>query len=119
MRYLNGVLCLLMLLFGGVQYNDPDGLMWVAIYLVPAAWAAIAFAKPLWLRQSPASILLPVCILAAFAATIYYWPKTTGWWTKDVWWEVETAREGMGMMIVTVVLLVAWFSGRKSKADIV
>jgi len=113
MRYLNGVLCVLMLLFIGVQFNDPDGPMWMAIYMVPAIWAALAAVKPKWLRQSPATILLPLCILAAIAATLYFWPKTSGWWTKDVWWEVETAREGMGMMIVSVVLLVGWFSTRK------
>ena len=35
MKYVNIACVLLMLLFAGVQYNDPDGFLWAAIYLVP------------------------------------------------------------------------------------
>ncbi|OED36374.1 hypothetical protein AB833_27530 [Chromatiales bacterium (ex Bugula neritina AB1)] len=112
MRYLHISLCLLMLLFIVVQYNDPDGLFWMVIYSVPAIWAAIAAFRP-QLRLNPAArIILPVCILAAIGGMIYYWPKTEGWWRSEVWWEVETAREGMGMMIVAIVLLVVWSTAR-------
>jgi len=105
------LLCLLMVLFIVVQYNDPDGLMWMAIYLVPTAWALIAAANPGLLGAGLLRILLLLTILASIALTYYYWPKSAGWWKQEVWWEVETAREGMGMMIVTGVLLVALFAG--------
>lgn len=40
---------LLMLAFTGVQYNDPDGVLWGLIYLVPSVWALIAaFALACW-----------------------------------------------------------------------
>src|SRR5690606_6185866 len=42
MRYLNIVLGILMLAFVAVQYNDPDGPIWMAIYAVPAIWAFLA-----------------------------------------------------------------------------
>ncbi len=42
MRVLNIVLLLLMVLFALVQLNDPDGIVWLIIYAVPAVWAAIA-----------------------------------------------------------------------------
>lgn len=115
LRAVSMVLGLLMLLFIVVQYNDPDGLFWMGIYLIPAAWAICAALKPTWLKYGVSRLLLLLSILAAMALTYYYWPKTSGWWKQEIWWEVETAREGMGMMIVTVVLLVAFFVGSRVK----
>ncbi len=112
MRFVNIVLCLLMLLFIFVQFNDPDGLVWMLIYLVPATWAAIAAWRAGLLANGMARVGLWVSIAASAAGMLYFWPKTSGWWRSEVWWEVETAREGMGMMIVTIVLLVVLFSTR-------
>ena len=53
---------------------------------------------------------------AAVAGTVYFWPRMPGWWRKDVWWNAETAREGMGMMIVTVVLLVVLFTAWRARS---
>ena len=106
MRYVNAVLVLLLVLFAAVQYNDPDGPIWALIYLVPAAWAALAALQPQRLRRPPARIGLLACLAAAVAATLYVWPQQPGWWRKEVWWNSEPAREGMGMMIVTVALLI-------------
>lgn len=102
-----------MLLFIAVQYNDPDGAMWMVIYAVPALWAAFAaFGQKLLLRALPTTLLL-LSIAASAAGTVYYWPKSSRWWDVDVWFNTETAREGMGMMIVTIVLLIVWFSAHR------
>ena len=115
------VLLLLMLLFISVQFNDPDGLSWMAIYAVPAIWTAIAAFRRSVLGNKFAHWCLLTCIFLSVAGMIYYWPKSEGWWRQEVWWEVETAREGMGMMIITLVLLVVWFGRPRSiqtrKAD--
>jgi len=95
---------LLMILFIAVQYNDPDGSLWILIYAVPAIWAAIAAFKSTWLVNKLVHALLLVCI------------ATPGWWRQEVWWETETAREGMGMMIVAVVLAVVWLSRPRSQS---
>ncbi len=113
LRLISLLLCLLMVLFIVVQYNDPDGLMWMAIYLVPTAWALIAAINPRLLSQGILRLLLLMTIVASLALTYYYWPKSSGWWRQEVWWEVETAREGMGMMIVTAVMLFAFFVGTR------
>jgi hypothetical protein len=42
MRYLNGFLCVLLALFTIVQYNDPDAILWIVIYGLPAIWAGFA-----------------------------------------------------------------------------
>lgn len=114
LRALNGVLLILMLVFIAVQYNDPDGALWMAIYAVPAIWATIALFRTSWLGNKLIHFLLLFCLFVAAVGVIYFWPTSPGWWRQDVWWEVETAREGMGMMIVVIVLMVVWFSRPRS-----
>jgi predicted anti-sigma-YlaC factor YlaD len=104
MRTLHILLALLMLSFVAVQYNDPDGPLWAVIYLIPAAWALLA--SFLWAST-----------VAGLAGVIYYWPTMSGFWRKDVWWVEETAREGMGMMIAFVVLVVVLFNAHRKPAS--
>lgn len=114
MNYINPVICLLMLLFIGVQYNDPDGLKWMFIYAVPALWAGLAFFKPAIYRLLVERRLWWATFAAAIIGMVYFWPSTPRWWASDVWWETETAREGMGMMIVTLALLLTrWCSAKR------
>jgi hypothetical protein len=58
MTYLSILLGLIMLLFAGVQYNDPDGPLWVVIYGVPAAWAFLAAFKLPAVRSRTGTLLL-------------------------------------------------------------
>ncbi len=104
MRTLCFVLAALMVLFAAVQYNDPDGLKWMVIYGIPAILALVAGLRAEWYQSLALRGVLLAGILAAIAGTVYYWPSSDRWWSKAVWWEVETAREGMGMMITVVVL---------------
>ena len=46
MRYLNGFVCALLALFTIVQYNDPDAILWIVIYGLPAIWAGFAAYRP-------------------------------------------------------------------------
>jgi len=46
--------------------------------------------------------IIPLC--RAQSGMIYYWPKSENWWSQEIWWEVESVREGMGLMITVVVL---------------
>ena len=114
MRYLLIGLCVLMLLFAGVQYNDPDGLFWAIIYLIPGAFAALAAFQPAALGGGIGRAALLTAIVAAIGAMIYYWPVTDQFWRVDVWWNTETAREGMGLMIALLVLLVS-LAGSRAK----
>ena len=105
MRYVNIALGLLMLVFAAVQYNDPDPYIWVPVYGIAGAWAlAAAFWLPRVVSR-PGLALLGLCVVAYAALTIYYWPQAPGFWRKDVWWNDEEAREGMGMMIALAALL--------------
>lgn len=115
MRYLFiGLMCL-MLLFAGVQYNDPDGVMWMAIYAVPAVWCALASFAPALFRHAFVKWALWGSLLASLAGVVRFWPLTPRFWTSEVWYNVETAREGMGLMIAAGVLIaVLTRYGRKS-----
>jgi len=117
MRYLYGVLCVLLLLFAIVQFNDPDGPLWMVIYGVPGLLAGYAAWRPDWIRFGTGRTVLLALLVLAIAGTVYYWPTTPGFWRQEVWWETETAREGMGMMIVTIALLIMalpLFLGRRT-----
>lgn len=116
MRYLNGFFCVIMILFVAVQYNDPDYAFWMVIYGIPAVWAGVAALRPAVLARDLYTAGLVLITAAAVAGTVYYWPTMPGWWRKDVWWIEETAREGMGMMIVTVTLLVVLFTAWRARS---
>lgn len=105
MRYLFGGLALVLLLFAGVQYNDPDYYLWIPLYLVPSGWAGLAAFRPGLLERPLAVGGLWLCLAASLAGTAMLWPTDAGWWRRDVWWQSETAREGMGMMIIAASLL--------------
>lgn len=106
MRYVNMLFGLLMVAFAAVQYNDPDALLWIVIYLVPAAWAFAAAFRLAQVRSPAGTRLLWVSLVVGVATTVYYWPTMPGFWRKDVWWVEETAREGMGVMIALAVLFI-------------
>jgi hypothetical protein len=103
-----------MVLFGAVQYNDPDGLLWMGIYAVPALWCGVGLFWRKVFKNKGIIALYWASVVMAVAGVVYFWPLTPQFWTKDVWYNVETAREGMGLMIVLIVLLVVSFSARKN-----
>jgi hypothetical protein len=106
MRYVNAYLCLLFLLCVIVQYNDPDALLWIVIYGVPAAWTGALALRPGLLAHRPAGIAYLACLAAAIAGMIYLWPSL-----QENWIRLEREREGIGLMIVTAGLLIAGWTG--------
>jgi peptidoglycan/LPS O-acetylase OafA/YrhL len=106
MRITYGVLGAVLLLFALVQYNDPDFMFWGPIYAVPALWAGIAAFSPPAFRGTLVTALFSLSLFGALAGVYYFWPQGDGWWRQEIWWENEEAREGMGMMIIAVALLI-------------
>lgn len=115
MRPVNAILMLLMILFVAVQYNDPDGKLWMALYAIPAVWTAIAVFKHTALGTRIGKTLLGLCLIASCFGIYWFWPDVPGWWQQAIWWETETAREGMGMMIIAIVLAIVWFTSLMHK----
>jgi len=107
MRVICGLLCAMMILFAYWQYNDPDFSFWGPVYGIAALWTGFAALSPGTIRWGPGRAMLAICIAAALYGVFHFYPTTENWWMQDVWWETETAREGMGIMIVLIALLAA------------
>lgn len=106
MRAINGLFCLVLILFAVVQYNDPDFFFWFLIYALGATWCGLAAFMPEVLTTHGilrASFL--VSLIGAVAGTAYFWPSNSAWWSGQVIWDNELVREGLGMAVVTLGLL--------------
>ena len=110
MRIVSGILAVLLVVFVVVQFNDPDGPVWMVIYGIGAVWCLIAALRPWLFGAGPVAGLFGLCLAASIGGMVYFWPEVSNWWDIDVWWpEVtgESSREGMGMMVLVVCLLAA------------
>jgi hypothetical protein len=121
LRVLSAIFCLVLILFALVQYNDPDFLFWFAIYALAATWCgAVAFRPQLLTTSSPLRGLFALSLIGAGVGTVFFWPAGEAWWTKQVIWDNELVREGLGMAIVLIGLVIAgltwWRSGRNAHA---
>jgi len=112
-RTVNAVMALLFVFAAAVQYNDPDPLRWMAIYLAAAAACVLALLGRLrWFV--PAAVGL---VALAWAATLA--PHVLGhvrmgemveaWEMKDV--RVEEGREMYGLLIVAAWMAVLTVAG--------
>ena len=82
---------------------------------VGAVWCGIACFAPSIYAGGAFNLYAVSCIVAV-AGSVYYWPKTPNFWMQDVWWETETAREGMGMWFLGLSLAVAAFVAFRQRA---
>tara|TARA_R110002073_G_scaffold127013_1_gene272183 strand:- start:876 stop:1232 length:357 start_codon:yes stop_codon:yes gene_type:complete len=113
MRIVSALLFVLLIVFAAVQYNDPDGIYWAVIYAVPALFCGLRAVKPDTLGSVWGFWMLTGALLLSVVGTIWFWPQTPGFWRQDVWWVTEEAREGMGMMIAFVALLIVWLGTKR------
>lgn len=117
MRVVHAVLFVAMLGFIAVQYNDPDGPLWMLIYTVPAIWACLAAFRPAVVRSGGARRWLLLSLALGLAGVIFYFPQMPNFWLKEVYWVEETAREGMGVMIGFAVMLLVYLTSRGGVRD--
>jgi hypothetical protein len=117
MQYVNGFFCVLMVLFTIVQYNDPDAILWILIYGSTAVWAGLAAFRPASFAQSQSLLVaFGVTLVAIAGGAIYDWPQSIAdWWQNEVVRATmspgyEVVREGLGLIIATVALLVVAYT---------
>lgn len=116
MRLLNLLFALAMLGFAAVQFNDPDAALWVVYYLVPAGWSLTAAVDVRRLQRAWVRRWLWVSAAVWFALVLYYWPPMPDFWRWSVQMEHESAREGVGLMIAWLSVLIAAYSARTRAA---
>ena len=114
MRTLHYALCAILVIFAGLQYNDPDWYYWGPIYLIAAAWSYLAARQqqrylswPIAQYGAPLCIALFLIGFAMLAPTI-----------KSGWIHIEEAREAFGYLICAATTAFAlWDSRRRSTHD--
>lgn len=115
MRYLAIIFTLCFLLSAFVQLNDPDPVIWITLYLVPAL-VSILFLK----TRLNSYIYLSLAVLY-FAIAIYQWPpEFEGFLFGEVQtmrnMNIELARESFGMGIVAVAMLILGIHVRRTES---
>jgi hypothetical protein len=114
----NGAMALLFTFAAAVQYNDPDPLRWMAIYLAAAAACVLAILHrlPRWVP-----IAVGLAALVWVATLVPHVLGRVGWSEMFDAWEmkdarVEEGRETYGLLIVVVWMTVLALAGRRRAA---
>jgi hypothetical protein len=111
MRLFSYFIGVLFILFALVQFNDPDPLLWIVIYLIPATFA-FAFTH----KKINRNLLAAFGILYLMGA-IYLFPMHISEWivaeekSKSLNMTlpgIEEARESMGLFICFCAILFFW-----------
>lgn len=103
--YFMVMMVILLLIFAGLQWNDPDPLVWTITYLYAAVLCFIAYLNklPLWLAVI-SSVLFSV-------TAIGLWPQVykgvTGTMENNP--EIESARESLGLLICAFFVVISFF----------
>jgi hypothetical protein len=117
LRLLHGLFAALFLLGAVVQYNDPDPLRWIAIYLAAATSCGLVAARrvPRWL---PATVGVVALAWAAGLAShvlgkVEPSELVGAWEMKDA--NVEMGREMYGLVIIAAWMIVILLTGQRRR----
>jgi hypothetical protein len=115
MRYLYLFFALVFALFAAVQYNDPDPVLWIAIYGYAVLMSVMAY------KGKFNSYLLLIGIAGYLAGAIYYFPPSVEDWihaeqqAQSLQMKmpfVEEARESLGLFMAFAVLTFYYLKAR-------
>lgn len=120
-RIFFGIWSLLFLLFAFWQWNDPDPVIWMAIYGYAAIMTVLAS-----IGRYPIPFLT-IGFFLGLAGFLYMYPGALNEWIAQEWQQqdlsmktphMEEAREAFGLLIVSLILGMAAFFGwwRKNQA---
>lgn len=113
MKYFALLMVLVFALFAGWQFNDPDPVLWVTLYLVGAyvSWQ-------MYQGKHNAEMLVVLALLA-LAGAVSAWQQMTAWEginPEDLSMKStnqELAREAFGLGICAITAVVYWVSTRR------
>jgi cytochrome c biogenesis protein CcdA len=109
MRYFHLLLTLMLVVFAGLQYNDPDWYYWGPVYLVAALWSFLASRQPESIWSIPATrygAMISIALFTLGFASLFSY-------LGPGWIHVEEAREDLGYMICAATTSLAlWDSWR-------
>ncbi len=121
MKAFNIIFCLLFISFAALQYNDPDPILWVPIYMYPAVLCWLASRNRYYMR----AYLLGIIIYSVYALykvfesnglldwlNLHNAENIAGTMKAEQPW-IEESREFFGLAIIIAVLLVNYFYAKK------
>jgi hypothetical protein len=123
MKVFNIVFAVLFSGFAALQYNDPDPLVWISIYMAMVTVCILAVRQQ---NYKIATIILAI-VYIGYAAILS--PAVVTWWQSDdrgllfddlakmQFLYIEETREFLGLMICFGVLAINYFAFQKSKAN--
>lgn len=112
MRAVHAVLCVLLLFFAALQYNDPDWLYWGLVYLLSAIWPFLAAVAPRHMQSSP---LAHVCAAISLLFLIGF--LSLAHQLGPGWIHNEEARESLGYLICALATALAVWDTRRRRAS--
>lgn len=116
MRIFSYILGIIFVLFALVQLNDPDFIIWVGAYMIPAA---LAF---LFTHRKQNRLVLGILAIIYLVAAIALFPPSIGDWisaeeeAKSLGMMlpgIEEARESMGLFLCFMAIAFFWFKTKK------
>jgi hypothetical protein len=122
MKVLNFILAVLFLLFAFVQVNDPDPVLWIAIYGSMAVLAVLAM-----FHIHPQKVLI-VLLIVYVAYSLLYFPGVLEWLSRENKSElfddiakmdhqyIEDTREFLGLWICIAVLIFYLIRSRRIRS---
>jgi hypothetical protein len=121
MKIFDGIFAVLFLSFAALQYNDPDPLIWITIYLAMVVVCGLA----LWNKHYNVLSILLGLFYIGYAALLS--PSVLVWWQSDDRSElfdelakmqflyIEETRECLGLLICLAVLAINFIYFRRLK----
>ena len=108
MRYISYFTGIVFLLFALVQINDPDPMLWIMAYMLPAI---VAFVNPS--KSIDKKLLLGLAALYLIGAFILFPPSMQDWVNAEEQARsismtlpgIEEARESMGLLLCALALI--------------
>ena len=114
LRYVSLLIALVFVLFSIVQLNDPDPLVWIAIYGSVVVMAVLVYIKKL--KALYMWLMLPLFLVGS----IYLWPDHYEGIGQPMSAKpgIEEARESLGLLIAFACVLLLIFISRKTYSTI-
>jgi len=124
-RISNLIFAIIFILFAGLQYNDPDPVLWISIYLYAVIICLMAYRNKFY----PKLCLLGIGMYTVYAAILFFDKTGVINWATDHHGEniastmkaeqpwIEETREFGGLVMLIVVLLLNYLKGIKLQKE--
>lgn len=116
MKSFNIIMAVLFIAFAALQYNDPDPLLWISLYLYAAYLCINRFRG----KFQPRGYALALLVYTVYAVYLFFDGNGVLSWVKDHHAEslvttmkaekpwIEESREFGGLMILMVTMIINW-----------